>query len=94
MTEIGTPAAQISPHLVRIVDAFIGSPDRWFSARDIEQLADVSPRTSRHHLTQLAHIGLIECRVVYPGNRYRLAPKPDQDFLRRVVEAREALAHG
>ena len=68
---------------------YIQQAQGWVTARDIAKGADVAERTARSHAFRLVRMGILDEARVFPGHRYRLADKTDQqnsDYLQQLEE--------
>lgn len=76
-------------HEVRIVAALLDG--QWHDSEEVSELAEVAPRTARHHCKRLADLGLVEVARVFPRHQYRWRPVKGHSYLRRLREAGDAL---
>jgi predicted transcriptional regulator of viral defense system len=60
-------------HEVLVFEAFVATPDRWLTAKEIAEHSGVAPRTARAYALQLSQRGVLERVETFGG--YRL---PDQ----------------
>jgi hypothetical protein len=83
---------EISIHEAAIYGAFLASPGRWFTSREIAAAAGVAARTARMHCHRLAARGILDRAATFPAHRYRLAESGEwnADYLRRL----ESRMHG
>ncbi len=83
---------EISLHEVKIYRAFLGTPSKWFTNREVASLSGVAGRTARLHTKRLVSIGILDQAELFPAHRYRLsarAGKRDAGYLNRLNKAIE-----
>jgi DNA-binding IclR family transcriptional regulator len=68
---------EISLHLLKVFDA-AKAHGGWISSKELAERAGVAGRTARKHARDLAAAGLFDVAAVFPENRYRLVPTPEQ----------------
>jgi len=69
-----------------------GSPEKWFTHSELAKTSGIGARTVRSHTLKFAKHGLVECRRVFPGFRYRWIKKPSkqaQQYLDRLRSSEE-----
>lgn len=85
---------EISSHEVRFYSALIANKEKWRTARELCKQAGIAYRTASAFAKKFSELGIIETAEVFPGHRYRLAPKAEKTnaaYTTRLRRAAEAL---
>jgi hypothetical protein len=85
---------EISSHEVRFFEV-ARKRGQWATAADLAKQAHVADRTARAFAKKFVELGIFDVVEVYPGHRYRFAPKAKQrntGYLKRLEQAVEVFS--
>ena len=83
--------ALISPHEIRVW-LTLKDAGRWLTALEVSAMAKVGHTTAALHLRRFVALGLVERALVFPGYRYRVAAKPNTEYISHLDSAAAVLA--
>lgn len=81
--------SEISIHQVKVYRCLAQSP-RWWTNKELAEKAGISLRNASLHTQRFVALGICDQAEVYPGHRFRLAPKADKRngaYLLRLQQA-------
>lgn len=76
---------EITEHLARVAIDLRKRGD-WATAIEVAATSGVAGRTTRHHLTRLVKVGVVELVEAFPGHRYRWSTAPSEKCEAFVVK--------
>lgn len=71
------------------------SKDRWVTAREVKDMAEIGGSSSRIYALKLTKLGILDLAEVWPAHRYRVsdkASKRNKAYLQRLENALEVFS--